>query len=166
MRKALALSTLLFLVACGAKPAAPVGEGREKTSTVVQGVAGDAVITFNGGSLKDMFGTAAAKDMKFADLSLLQEPWTAQRVEPGKYFLGQMHPIPVVLMATALLDAGPSAAQDADSPLQQFMDKTSCQKRDKEKHLVGLYWSEGKLWIDGRYCTVQGGGVWEAGSMK
>lgn len=126
----------------------------------------EIVVNYGGWSLNQLFETAIGKQyFQFVHDSYKTESWASATLPPGVYTLKEGEPIPVVILATTLLayrvQKGEMNFDNKSDPLVRMVDKTHCNERNTDSY-VGLYWGEGKLFVDKDYCSVQGGGVWEA----
>jgi hypothetical protein len=138
MRKFLILSAVLILAGCTAKPT-------------------EVVLQYAGLSLNQLQQSKEGSGvLVFAHEEYKNESWTSKSLPSGKYRLQPSDDIPAVILATALL------TDRKNDDLATRADRTHCvEGRDPEGY-VGLYWSEEKLYVEKDYCSIQGGGVWEA----
>lgn len=129
---------------------------------------GEVVINYGGWSLNQLLEKDAGKQfLRYAQDSYANETWADKALAPGIYKLNKEQSVPAVLMATALLayrvQRGEINFNDTKKDaLLLMVDEINCSQQKKSAGFVGLYWSEGKLYVDKDYCAVQGGGIWEA----
>ena len=122
-----------------------------------------------GWSIKDLLQTEAGKKyLQLLDERDLQQLWTARSDPRGIYTFQKGSPVPVAILTTALLanrieyGREMTAEELKTDPLGQMADATHCpESRESPPGYVGLYWGNGKLFLDKNYCVVLGGGIWE-----
>lgn len=126
----------------------------------------EEVVRYGGWSLNELMqSNASQKYVRFVQEDSMHEPWTNAKLAPGIYHIKKGQPVPVVILASILL-ANQMKNGDIDfdsdkSTLITMVDDTHCKSTPSETY-VGLYWGEGMLFIDKNYCSVLGGGIWEA----
>lgn len=126
----------------------------------------EVIVRYGGWSLNELMETDAGKKyVQFVQNDSSQEPWSDEKLAPGIYHFKKDLSVPVVIFASALLayqvENGELHFDSDKSTLTTMVDDTHCKNGPSEGY-VGLYWSEGKLAIDKNYCSVPGGGIWEA----
>lgn len=127
---------------------------------------GEVVIRYGGWSLRELAKTAAGEQYLVLsnDLTGLDARW-----DSGIYRLkkGERPPAPVLasaLLAYRIKNGIIDFSNDKDELLLMMADETTCRGRKHPAGLVGLYWSEDRLFVADDYCIVLGGGIWEAAS--
>lgn len=136
-----------------------------------------ALLRYGGWSLNELAESSVGKQYLSLDPAYAREEWAKKTLPPGVYSLREMHPVPVVLMATALLAERVKHGRidfdrRSESPFLAMVDINNCKGITKDTGRIGLYWGEDwgadgttatvKLFVDKNYCNTFGGGVWEA----
>lgn len=180
MRKIVLVAVTLFLTGCIASDTsrartntydavALLGFGPPTTAPLPQTASGMVSITYDGWSIKELLQTDAGKKyLQLLDPTDTQQLWTARSEPRGIYTFQKGSPVPVVILTTALLanrvQRGREMTEDdlKNDPLGQVADLNHCAKNgESPAGYVGLYWGNGKLFLDKNYCVVLGGGIWE-----
>jgi len=176
MRRVIPVTVFFFLLGCaGVLHSTPPntydavairGFGKASAEPLPAAGSGEVVLRYNRWSLRQLSETAAGK--QYFTLSLAGEGgWLDDSLSPGVYHLKKGEKNSVLLMASALLayrvEKGVTDFDSAkDDSLMGMVDALSCKKGRHPYGLIGLYWSEDKLYLEQDYCKVQGGGIWEA----
>lgn len=155
-----------------------LGMGNPATEHLPQNPIDETVLLRYGGwSLNELAESSVGKQYLSFDPAYAREEWAKKTLPTGVYSLREMHPVPVVLMATALLAERVKHGRidfdrRSESPFLKMVDINNCKGVEKDTGRIGLYWgtdwgTDGKtetekIFLDKNYCSVLGGGVWEA----
>ena len=117
MRRFCAVTLLVLLTACSGKsvsspPAtseaydavSALGIGDQSTAPLPSANAGEVIVRYGGWSLNQLLQTpSGTRYLQYLENSYKDESWTNKTLPSGIYRLDDKRPIPVVLLATALL---------------------------------------------------------------
>lgn len=173
MRRLLLILGVLCLAACAQQTNSNAFDavtlfrlGSKTGETLPAAQNNEVVVLYGGWSLNELMQTDVGKKyVQFVQEDSSNESWANEKLAPGIYHVKKGQPVPAVILASTLLayqlEKGEMHFYSDKSPLARMVDDTHCENGPSAGY-IGLYWSEGKLVIDKSYCSVLGGGVWEA----